>query len=134
MKKQRQNFLVYRFLCFLMALHVINISIDTTDRAFLSGRATAYHEDLSSNEIESISEFVLETCLGFVDAIPEQDDPDDESEATEQEPDYAFTQLFRFTPLMPSVHYLPTVSLLFLPAHVSTPVAEIIAPPPQYSL
>lgn len=129
---RRQNFLVYRILCFLMALHVLNISIDTPDRTTLSGRATTYHKDLSINEIESISEFVLEKCLGMADAIPEHDDPDDETEAAEQEQDYTFTQLFRFTPLLPSIHYLTRGTLVFRPAHMPIAVSEIIAPPPQY--
>lgn len=131
MDKQLSNFLVYRYLCFLMALHVINISIDTSDRTFLSGRATAYHKDLSSNEIESITEFVLETCLGIVDAIPEQDDPDDDAGFAGQPQDHTFTQLFVFTPLLPAVHYLTMGDRPFQAAHVSTPVSEIVAPPPQ---
>ncbi|MFD2934291.1 hypothetical protein [Spirosoma flavum] len=134
MKKRRQNFLVYRFLCFLMALHVINIGIDTPDIESLSSRTTAYHKDLSINKIESISEFVLETCLGFVDAVPEHDDPDEDSEFAEREHDYTFTQLFVFTPMLPPVRYLMTGNLPFRPACNATPTSEIIAPPPKYIL
>lgn len=68
----------------------------------------------------------------MADAIPEHDDPDDETEAAEQEQDYAFTQLFRFTPLLPSIHYLTSGILLFRPEYVPIAVSEIIAPPPQY--
>ena len=51
MNKRHDNFLVYRILCFLMAIHVINISLDTPDMSSLSGRATAYHKDLSVNKL-----------------------------------------------------------------------------------
>lgn len=131
MNKRQYNFLVYRILCFLMAIHVINISLDTPDMSLLSGRATAYHKDLSVNKIESIGEFILESCLGISDAIPEQDDPDDDSEFAELEYDYAFTHLFVFTPLVPSIHFLTTNVLPFPTAFLPTPVSEIVGPPPQ---
>lgn len=131
MNKRHDNFLVYRILCFLMAVHVINISLDTPDMSSLSGRATGYHKDLSINKIESIGEFILEACLGIPDAIPEQDDPDDDSEFAGLEYDYAFTHLFVFTPLLPSIHYLTTDTLPFPTVSLPAPVAEILAPPPQ---
>lgn len=114
-----------------MAFHVINISLDTPDRLSLVGRSTAYHKDLSVNKIESIGEFILESCLGITDAIPEHDDPDDDSEFAELEQDYVFTHLFVFTPLLLSIHYLTTDNLPFPTVFLSAPVSEIIAPPPQ---
>ncbi|AKD55536.1 hypothetical protein [Spirosoma radiotolerans] len=131
MNKRQYNFLLYRILCFLMAFHVINISLDTPDRLASTGRATAYHKDLSVNKIESIGEFILETCLEITNAIPEHDDPDDDSEFAELEKDYVFVHLFIFTPLMPSIHYLTTDSLPFPTVFLPAPVSEIIAPPPQ---
>lgn len=131
MNKRQYNFLVYRILCFLMAVHVINISLDTPDRSFVAGRATAYHKDVSINKIESIGEFILEACLGMTDAVPEHDDPDDDSEFAELEHDYAFTHWFVFTPLAPSILFLTTNDLPFSTVFLPTTVSEIVAPPPQ---
>ena len=129
MGKRLNSFWVYRCLCFLMALHVINVSIAIRDMTPLTGRATLYHEDLSVNKIESISELLLEDYFGIHDAVPEHDDSSDESELTEQ--DYEFTQLFVFAPLLPFVHYLISSSVPFLPEPISIHVTEIIGPPPQ---
>ena len=56
-----------------MALHLINISVDTAD-------PTPEHipEDLSINDQESVVEIVLEQLLGYEDAIKEYDDHDTE--------------------------------------------------------
>jgi len=131
MKGQYYNFLIYRLLGLLMALNVINLSIGVHDPALLTSRAVAYHEDLSVNKIESIGEFLLEECLGFYDAVPEHDDPDDESELTELEQDYDFNPLFVFAPILASVQYLFTGSVPFRPDSIPAHVLEIVAPPPQ---
>lgn len=128
------NHLVYQFLCFLMAIHVINISIDTPDGASLAGRGTAYHKDLSVNDIDSIGEFILESCLGITDAVPEHDDSDDESEFAGLEQDYLFSHPFVLMPPIPSIHYLSMVLLPFRSGFSPTPVTEIIAPPPQLTV
>ncbi|UFH52439.1 hypothetical protein [Spirosoma sp. KNUC1025] len=129
MDKRRYNFWVYRCLCFLMALTVINISIDSRDTTSRTGRTTMYHEDLSINKIESISELILEEVFGIQNAVPEQDDSNDESELTEQ--DYEFNQLFAFAPLRPLVHYLNARPVPFWPERISIHVSEIVGPPPQ---
>jgi len=114
-----------------MALTVINISIDVRDMSSLTGRTVAYHEDISINKIESIGELLLEEWFGIRDAVPEHDDPDEESELTEQEPDYDFAQLFVFAPLVPPVQYLMSGNVPFRPESIPAHVLEIIAPPPQ---
>ena len=131
MNKKQYPFLVYRLLCLLMALTIINVSIDVRDMSPLTGRTGATHKDLTVNKIESIGELLLEECFGLLDAVPEHDDPDDASELTEQEQDYDFAQLFIFAPLVPPVQYLITGSVPFRPDSVPAHVLEIIAPPPQ---
>lgn len=131
MKKRQYNFLVYRFFCLLLALHLVNLSIDVQDRTMPIGKTIANREDLSINKIESISEFLLEECFGVHDAVPEHDDPEKESELTELEQDYEFTQLFVFAPLRNPVRYLLMDHLTFRPAFISVHVLEILAPPPQ---
>ncbi|MVM34505.1 hypothetical protein GO755_31035 [Spirosoma sp. HMF4905] len=131
MKRQYYNFWVYQLLGLLMALNVINLSIGVRDTALLTSRTVAYHEDLSVNKIESIGEFLLEECFGFYDAVPEHDDPDDESEVTELEQDYDFHPLFVFAPILAPVRYLITESRPFTPASIPAHIQEIVAPPPQ---
>ncbi|MBN8825606.1 MULTISPECIES: hypothetical protein [unclassified Spirosoma] len=130
MKKRYYNFLVYRLLCLLIALTVLNVSIDVQSTLLRSEQTTVDHKELSVNQIESIGEFILEECLGMQDAIPEHDGPD-ESELTEPEQDYDFAPFFVFAPKRLPVQYLLSGNIAFRPEFVSTCVLEIQAPPPQ---
>lgn len=67
--------IVFRFLCLVMALNILNYSVDTPD-----AQAENIPEDLSFNDMESIVEIILEQLLGFDNAIAEIDENDsDES-------------------------------------------------------
>lgn len=63
-----------RCLWLLVALHILNFSIDNPDLQCISAP-----EDLSYNEIETLVEFALENVLGIENAIPEYDDPDSDN-------------------------------------------------------
>ncbi|MBD2704204.1 hypothetical protein IC229_26410 [Spirosoma sp. BT702] len=101
------------------------------DTSALFNRSCTYHKDLSINKIESISELILEDWLGFSDAIPEQDSPDEDSELTELEADYDCFHLFLFDLLLSTVQFLTTSNILFRPESFLVYVPEINAPPPQ---
>jgi len=58
-----------RLIWLFFALFVFNFSIDVPDNDSVS-------ENLAYNDIESISEFVLESVLCFENAIPEHDEDD----------------------------------------------------------
>lgn len=73
MKKIRQHWLS-RFLCGMVALIILNISVDAPD-----WQPNHVPEDLSYNDIESIVEWALEDVLQINNAIPEHDDADDHS-------------------------------------------------------
>lgn len=60
-----------KFFWFLMALHILNLSVDSPDP-----RPDYIPEDLSFNDMESIVEIVLEQMLDIEDAVPETDDDD----------------------------------------------------------
>jgi hypothetical protein len=64
---------ISRLFCFLLSLHILNCSIDPRDR-----EPFYVPEDLSINEIESITEFLAESVFGFKDAVPEHDEADTE--------------------------------------------------------
>lgn len=131
MKKRRHSLLIYRVFCFLMALHVINVSIDTRDQHVIYSETGEAHEDLSINDMESFVEFVVEDLLGMSNAIPEHDDPDEDSDLTKLLQEYCFSPVFRLLPPQPEVVTFERVST---PENVSKPVRlyqEITSPPPQ---
>jgi hypothetical protein len=130
MNKRQYNFWLYRLLCLLMAFSAINLSVPVRDTSCLTCRTITGH-DLSVNKINSLSEFILEEWLGLGDAVPEHNDPDEESELTELQQDYDFFQLFVFAPLLPTVQYLTTGNMHFWPEHIPAYVPEINAPPPR---
>lgn len=67
------------FFCFLLALVVFNLSIDPPDLLQNIDADPELEEDLSVNEIESISELILEQGFHWVNAVPETDDPDSDN-------------------------------------------------------
>lgn len=66
----RQNILL-KYLWISLTIFIFNFSIDAPD---VYGDAVA--EDLSFNDIESISELILEDVLGIYNAFPEHDEND----------------------------------------------------------
>jgi len=76
MKLLREH-IVFRFLWVVLALHILNISVDTPDR-----QPDHVSEDLSYNDMESITEIVLEQVLCIDNAIPEHDEPDNDNGKT----------------------------------------------------
>jgi len=57
----------------LMAIWIFDYSIDIPDP-----QSDAVTEDLSYNDMESISEFIFEYCLGWENFFPEHDEDDPE--------------------------------------------------------
>jgi hypothetical protein len=130
MDKRRKSFFLNRLFCWLMALHIINISVDVP--AYYSPRMIhgAQKEDLSVNKIESIGELVLEHWLGIINAVPEQDDTKEESDVASIECDYFFAPLFAFELKPVSWHLISRpIGLTFI--RVFSHVQEITSPPPQ---
>lgn len=72
--EQFRNSAFVRSLWGLMALYLLNISVDTADRY-----PDHIPEDLSFNDQESIVEIVVEKILRFENAIAEYDDHDTEA-------------------------------------------------------
>ncbi|WP_072862493.1 hypothetical protein [Arenibacter palladensis] len=56
---------------FLMALHILNLSVDVQDP-----QPEGVPEDLSYNDMESVVEIILEQVLGIENAIPEYEEDD----------------------------------------------------------
>ncbi|GAB3995849.1 hypothetical protein GCM10028807_37060 [Spirosoma daeguense] len=116
-----------------MALHVINLSIDTPDRY---GKVTLRNdggEDLSVNDIESFSELLLEVGLGLVNAVPEHDEPDDDSNLTKLEQTYLFANLFQLLPPRLLSVFIEAEPIPFKLTRALTHVVDILSPPPQHT-
>ncbi|MFD1551039.1 hypothetical protein DNU06_04440 [Putridiphycobacter roseus] len=70
-----RNSLLINILWGVMALYLLNISVDTADL-----NPQSVPEDLSINDQESIVEIILEKILGYENAIEEYDDNDKEGQ------------------------------------------------------
>ncbi|GAB3259514.1 hypothetical protein GCM10027347_23210 [Larkinella harenae] len=131
MSKRRKNFFLHRLFCWLMALHIINISVDVPEHFSPRMLHGAQKEDLSVNRIESIGELVLEQWLGIIDAVPEQEESNRESDVLNIEHDYFSAPLFAFTLQPASWHLIPRPAGLTCERAFSH-VQEISSPPPQH--
>lgn len=69
--QQIRRHLLTRFLCGLVAVVILNLSVDAPDLY-----DNAVPEDLSYNDVESVIEWALEDVLNIENAIPEHDDDD----------------------------------------------------------
>lgn len=109
---------------FILALQVLNISIDPPD----AHRATQ-KEDLSRNEQESIVELVLEKVLGIPDAVPEHD---------EGQHDLVKGHTFQWSSPMrlrtigsPHLGQEQELALAYEDHAIDGPVIELTTPPPK---
>lgn len=127
--KRKHSTFIHRLFCLLMALHVLNVSIDSPDRNSSVTLISNQSEDLSINDIESLGELLLEECLGIT--VPEHDDPDEDSAITKLGQDYFFTATFVFAPLLPLIRFLLPEFTLFNTVRIPAHVLDILSPPPQ---
>ncbi|WP_379844150.1 hypothetical protein [Larkinella bovis] len=113
-----------------MALHIINISVDVPEHYSPRMLHGTQKKDLSVNKIESFGELALEHWLGFIDAVPEQDESDEESDVLNIEHDYFSTPFFSFS-LKPACWHLTARPLGRMFIRAFSHVQEISSPPPQ---
>jgi hypothetical protein len=111
-----------------MALYQLNISADAPDTS-----PNAVCENLSYNDVETMTEWVLEEVLDIENAIPEHDDPDredDESSGakTLSQPHFLPESLtFQFAIYFAKKASLLPTHRLLKPSHKP----EIALPPPE---
>lgn len=109
--------------CTLVAVQILNISIDPADRLF--GK-----EDLSVNEIESCVELILEVLLDHHDAVQENDESD-------ESPDRPGSKLTVFTVAdiatiqKNSILSIARRNYLHATTHPESLTLAIIPPPPR---
>lgn len=73
MSRRNSISLVSRVTSFILALYVLNFSVDTRDN-----QPNWVGEDLSHNDIESFVELALEVVLDVENAVPEHEEQDDD--------------------------------------------------------
>ncbi|MDJ1481093.1 hypothetical protein QNI16_11410 [Cytophagaceae bacterium YF14B1] len=79
--KKRPRYSLRAIGSLLMALWVLNFSIDSPDAYVGNSQVLQLgQEDLSVNDIESFTELIVENFLGHKNAIPEQDEADEHSD------------------------------------------------------
>lgn len=119
--------IVGKIICLVFALHILNISVDSPDPD-----PEWVSEDLSLNDMESVSEIICEQILHIDNAFPEQDDQDNA--------DHGAPAAFHLSPILivcqPLLSTIPVPTSF--PIHVKTdnffykqPTLEIISPPPN---
>ena len=112
-----------------MALHILNCSIDTPD-----AQPDSIAEDLSINDIESISELVIEQIFGFDNAISEHDEHDTQDGYSFEIAKillYFHSTEILIQPHIIVFHITDTSNTGFRVQSFAQILIEIISPPPQ---
>ncbi|RRB00726.1 hypothetical protein [Larkinella rosea] len=134
MKNLRRLPLLHRIFCLLMAINVLNFSIDPPDQIAQSAVHNVGEEDLSINKMESIGEVLLEKVLEIPNAVPEQDDPDHPvavklvKSVYDWNASQAVTSVEKITVSFP---LLAQKKLFFYASFYSSHSPEIDSPPPK---
>lgn len=122
--------IIFRYFWVFMALHILNCSIDTPD-----AQPDCIPENLSINDIESISELILEDVFGIDNAIAERDehDTDNHQDGTD------ITKIQLFCQSSVTLCFTESIDCSFFPVvHITCKEdfylqfqPEIVSPPPQ---
>jgi hypothetical protein len=127
MKQLRENLLI-KYLWVGMAFFIFNFSIDVPDSF-----GDIVPENLNINDIESITELVLEDVLGIYNAVPEHDENDlDDEGGFCKKVDFQFNQNLSFT--IDTKVYLINEERIFIVHNTSQPVSPFLQgliKPPQ---
>lgn len=71
--------ILHQVISLLLVMTILNVSIDPPDLLRNLDNDLALEEDVSINEMESISEVLLEKVFGMHNVVPETDDEDHET-------------------------------------------------------
>ena len=124
-----KNHIANRVLCLLMALHILNFSIDNPHTLFEHNKVQA-----NFNEIDSVVELVLEDVLNIENAIPEHHSKTPiTNKFNAKKVVWVFEQ---YQPLQfkktIAVNYKPAVSATFYSHQIyNSPLLTLFSPPPQ---
>jgi len=125
-----KNHIVNRVLCLLMALHILNFSIDNPHTLFEHNKVQA-----NFNEVDSVVELVLEEVLSIDNAIPEH-----HSKSPITHKFNAKKVVWLYEQNIQPIFFKATAQVNFKPAATSvlysheiynSPLLTLFSPPPQ---
>jgi hypothetical protein len=115
-----------RFFCLVLALHFLNCSIDSKDP-----NPEAIPEDLTFNDIESVTEFMAEIVFGFNNAFEEHDEKDAEDGSSLDVLKFYFLN-YPITISHKKHHFASDAKyILRNSSDILSPIKEITSPPPK---
>jgi hypothetical protein len=121
-----RNSFIVKLLSFIFALHIFNISVDPPD-----ANPEWVPEDLSINEMESITEIIFEQVLHVDNAFPEFDDHDNDDHGAPMGVHH--DMVFYFQPITPIIHLGIPQSLYIKQTEnfVEQFSQDVLVPPPK---
>jgi hypothetical protein len=114
-----------RFFCLVLALHFLNCSIDPKDP-----HSNAIPEDLTLNDIETVTEFFAEVVFGWSDAFAEHDEKDNDDGSTLDFHKFFFSKS-NYISISFSEPDSRKAFMVYDDSKASSLLIEIIAPPPE---
>lgn len=123
---QKSILFIKQFFCILMALQILNCSVDIPD-----SNNQRISEDLSINDMESIIEIVFEKILGFDNSVKEYDDVDQDSFQFKKGLDIYVKPTFYFVKFTPvdRIEEQTKISTNFF--DIKSQYQDISTPPPR---
>ena len=128
MKLFRNNIIISRLFCILMAFHIFNVSVDMPDT-----QPDYIAEDLSVNDMESVIEIVLEKGLDIENAIAEHDEHDEnDAQNFELSKDFKFCSNKVHTHLFNNLGVIISHRVInYNESFYDSYIYDILSPPPQ---
>ncbi|QNF34222.1 hypothetical protein HUW51_16390 [Adhaeribacter swui] len=126
---QRLRFhILFRCFWLVLACHILNLSIDAPDN-----RPVSAAEDLTFNDVESVTELILENCLGMHNAVAEHDEPDDQggTGSNFKKIDF-FYQLSTYLPPNAAYQLITRVCTIQTASFYLSKYLRVISPPPEF--
>jgi len=122
--KRRAKHIIKQFVCWILLLQILNVSIDTPDIHLQRNGLLTPKEDLSINEIESVYELVAEGVYG--NDMPETDDNDIDTTSES-------FKLYCFSPFLSTAAVLdfPIMRCSYYQKHLPQVYTEPTSPPPK---
>lgn len=129
MRFLRSSIFLRQLLSLILVITILNVSIDPPDLLKNLDNDIALEEDVSVNEMESISEVVLEKVLDLHNAVPETEDEDAETLLKKVE-----ISEHHYTLVVPQakVTVLPHPSHHSIPTQLSEQISPNVGSPPPW--
>lgn len=118
-----RHYIVHRLFSVFMALHILNLSVDTSASFVFAS------DDVALNKIHSLIEFVLEDVFDIHDAVPENSNHHDTAELLETYDDCIAVQysisFTRHDHLFSRLSFAPSLCFFM------QPTLDVTSPPPK---